>query len=86
MGKVVMRKCVVTHEVLSRDNLFRIVLTPEKEIKVDLFNKINGRGAYLKRDPEVIKKAQKTKALDKSFETKVPDEIYEELLNFLYAK
>ena len=86
MKKVVMRKCVVTKEVLPRDNLLKIVLTPEKEVKIDFAYRLNGHGAYLKKDPEVVKKAQKTKALDKALEAEVPDKIYEDMLVWLSAK
>ena len=50
-------------------------------VSVDLTGKKNGRGAYLKKDAEVIKKAQKTKVLDRVLEVTIPDEIYEEMLN-----
>ena len=48
-------------------------------VSVDLTGKKNGRGAYLKRDIEVVEMAQKTKQLEKFLEVNVPDEVYEEL-------
>ena len=78
--KIPMRTCVITKEKLEKKDLIRIVRTPEGKAIVDLTGKANGRGAYLKKDSEVIKKAQKTKVLNHILEIEIPDEIYEELL------
>ena len=51
--------------------------------KIDLKGKANGRGAYLKKDKEIILAAQKSKVLDKKLEVEVPQSIYEELLGYL---
>ena len=81
--KAILRTCVVTRESLEKKDLFRVVRTPEKTVIVDLKGTANGRGAYLKKDKEVILKAKKNKILDKQLEVSVPDSIYEELLNLL---
>jgi len=81
--KLVLRTCVCSKEVCEKKELFRIVRTPEHNVIVDLKGKANGRGAYLKKDKEVILKAQKTKILDKNLEVEVPASIYEELLGLL---
>ena len=81
--KAILRTCVVTRESLEKKDLFRVVRTPEKTVIIDLKGKANGRGAYLKKDKEVILKAKKNKILDKQLEISVPDSIYEELLNLL---
>jgi hypothetical protein len=57
--------------------------TPEGEVTVDTKGKANGRGAYLKKDKEVILKAQKSKVLDKMLEVSVPEEIYAMLLELI---
>ena len=62
---------------------FAFKITPEHNVIIDLKGKANGRGAYLKKDKEVILKAQKTKILDKKLEVEVPASIYEELLSYL---
>lgn len=79
--KVPMRTCVVTHEKYPKKELVRVVRTPEGNICIDETGKANGRGAYLKKDKEVIEKARKSKVLERHLETKVPEEIYDELLN-----
>ena len=77
--KIPMRMCAVTRERFEKKELIRLVRTPEQEIKIDLSGKLNGKGAYLKKDISIIEKAQKTKVLDRLLETSIPDEIYEEL-------
>lgn len=83
MKKIPMRMCALTREKLEKRELFRIVRTPEHEVKVDDTYKLNGRGVYLKKDKEVIEKARKESLLDKILEVKVNDEIYDELINKL---
>ena len=83
MKKIPMRTCVVSREKLPKMELIRIVRTKEGEIVIDLKGKQNGRGAYLKKDIEIIKKAQKGKILNKHLETEIPDSIFEELLDIV---
>ena len=77
--KIPMRSCVVTRERCEKKDLIRIVRTPEKEIKIDLVGKMNGRGAYIKKEVSVIDKAKKTNVLAKHLECEIPESIYEEL-------
>lgn len=83
MKKIPMRSCVITKEKLPKSELIRIVRTPEKEVLVDLTGKLNGKGAYLKKDINVINKAFKSKQLNKILDIEVPDKIYEELIAML---
>jgi len=78
-----MRSCIVTKEKLEKKELIRVVKNNKDEVFIDLTGKSNGRGAYLKKDKEVIKKCKQNKILDKHLETNIPDEIYEELENML---
>lgn len=81
--KIPMRSCVVTREKLEKKDLFRVVRTPEGSVIVDDTLKANGRGAYLKKDKEVINKAKQNKILEKHLEVEVTNEIYEELISKL---
>lgn len=81
--KLVLRTCVCSKEVCEKKDLFRIVRTPEHTVVVDLKGKVNGRGAYLKKDKDVILQAKKSKVLDKKLEVSVPLEIYDGLLGLL---
>lgn len=79
MKKIPLRTCVITKEKLPKQELIRVVRTPEGNVTVDVTGKQNGRGAYLKKDLEVFKKAQKNKVLNKILETEVTDEVFTEL-------
>lgn len=77
--KVPMRSCIVTREKFPKNELVRVVRTPDNNVVVDLTGKVNGRGAYLKKDVEVFKKAKQSKVLNRQLEVEVPDEVFEEL-------
>ena len=77
--KIPMRSCVVTREKCEKRDLIRIVRTPEGVVLIDLNGKMNGRGAYIKKDVTVVDKAKKSKVLERHLEVNVPDTIYDEL-------
>ena len=79
MKKIPMRSCVITKEKLPKKELIRVVRTPDGEVIIDVSGKANGRGAYLKKDIEVIKKAKNNKVLNRVLEVEVPDSIYKKL-------
>ena len=78
--KIPMRTCVVTREKYEKKDLLRVVRENNGNVFVDDTNKANGRGAYLKKDKEVILKAKDTKVLERHLEIKIPESIYDELL------
>ena len=73
------RTCIGCNEVKLKKELIRIVKNKEGEIFVDKTGKANGRGAYICDDIECLEKAIKTKRLERSFETQISNEIYDEL-------
>lgn len=81
--KIPMRSCVVTNERLPKNELLRVVRTPEGMVKADLTGKLNGRGAYIKKDEETLDKAIKTKVLSRHLECTISDEVYEEIRNII---
>ena len=81
--KIPLRSCVVTHEKFPKQELLRVVRTPENEIKVDITGKINGHGAYIKKDKEVVLKAKKNKILEKYLEVSIDDTVYEEMMKYV---
>lgn len=83
--KIPQRKCIACQERDSKKGLIRIVRNKEEQIFLDPSGKANGRGAYICKDAECLKKAIKTKALNKSFKIEVPNEVYENLLKELDA-
>ena len=79
MKKIPLRRCVVTKEQLPKVELLRIVKNKENEVFVDLTGKANGRGAYIKKDVNVLKTAKNKKILERSLETKISEEVYDEI-------
>ena len=63
--KIPLRTCVITKEQLPKKELIRVVRAKEGYVEVDETGKMNGRGAYIKKDLDVLEKAIKTKALEK---------------------
>lgn len=74
-----MRQCTGCQEMKNKRELIRVIRTPEDEITIDATGKKNGRGAYLCNSLVCLKKARKTKAIERSLKTTIPDEIYDQL-------
>ena len=77
--KIPMRSCVVTREKLPKQELLRIVRTTDDKVVADISGKLNGRGAYIKKDMEVLEQAIKSKILEKQLETTISNDVYEEI-------
>ncbi len=78
-----MRMCVGCREMKPKKELLRVVKSPAGLIAFDRVGKAPGRGAYVCPNPECLKKAQKSKALDRALETTVPAEVFDTLLQQL---
>nr|NKE38227.1 YlxR family protein [Spiroplasma platyhelix PALS-1] len=79
--KIPMRKCVVSHEILPKKELIRIIKNKDGKIFVDHSNKANGKGAYIQPKIALVNEAKKTKALEKALQTKISDEIYQAIIS-----
>lgn len=79
MRKVPMRKCVVTQERFPKQELLRVVRTPEDDVIVDVTGKKNGHGAYIQKSLETLEKARKNRALARALECEIPQEVYDKL-------
>lgn len=77
--KVPMRQCVGCGEMKSKKEMMRVLKTPEEQIILDVTGKKNGRGAYLCKSEECLKKARKNKGLERSFKMNIPAEVYDSL-------
>ena len=77
--KVPMRQCVGCGEMKSKKEIMRILKTAEGDIVLDVTGKKNGRGAYLCKTEECLKKARKTKGIERSFKMSIPAEVYDNL-------
>lgn len=74
--KIPQRQCVGCRTMYDKRDLLRVVKSPEGEITLDASGKKSGRGAYVCRSTECLKKAQKSKALDRALEVTIPEEVY----------
>ena len=74
--KIPMRQCTGCREMKPKRELIRVVKSPENEISLDFKGKAQGRGAYVCKNQECLKKSIKSKALERSLEIPIPDEIY----------
>ena len=77
--KIPMRMCSVTRERFPKQELLRVVKTPLETIEIDTTGKVNGHGAYIKKDLAVLEQAKKTKALSRALECEIPSEVYDKI-------
>lgn len=81
MKKVPLRKCAATGEMLPKKDMIRIVRPKEGEVSVDLTGKKSGRGTYVSKSEEAIEKARENRVIESQLKTKVPNEVYDDLLH-----
>lgn len=74
-----MRMCIGCREMMPKKELIRVVKSPEGSIDIDLKGKAPGRGAYLCRSQACMDKAAKSRLLEKAFEQKIEQEVYDKL-------
>ena len=79
MKKIPQRTCVGCKTQKNKNELIRIVINKEGNIFIDKTGRANGRGAYICNNPDCLEKAIKTKCIERSFETDIEEEIYNEL-------
>lgn len=88
--KIPMRKCTGCNEMKEKNQLVRIVKTPDTvdkdgniletgKILIDITGKKSGRGAYVCKSPECLAAAKKARRLERAFSCKIPEEIYNSL-------
>ena len=79
MKKVPLRMCLGCREMKPKRELVRVVKSPEGEISLDYYGKKPGRGAYVCRSEECLKRAVKSKALQRAFGAPIPQSVMDEL-------
>ena len=77
--KIPLRQCVGCHEMKSKKEMLRVLKTAEEEVILDITGKMNGRGAYLCKNAECLKKAMKHKGLERSLKMEIEKNVYEKL-------
>ena len=83
MEKIVLRTCAYLKELKDRQTMFRVVKTPNHEIKIDLTYHLSGGGVYLSKDKEIIASAKKRHCLEKSLKVTDCQNVYDELIKLL---
>ena len=73
--KIPQRQCVGCREMKDKKALIRVVRSPEGTISLDFKGKLPGRGAYVCPNPECLKKARKSRALERAFDMAIPAEV-----------
>ena len=77
--KIPMRQCVGCREMKEKRSLIRVVKSPEGEVSLDFKGKLPGRGAYVCPSGECLKRARKSRALERVFSAPLPPEVWEGL-------
>lgn len=77
--KIPERQCLGCNEHKPKAELLRVVRTPEGEVHLDFRGKMNGRGAYICHDPECLKKARKSRRIDRNLGCEIPEEVYDRM-------
>ena len=77
--KIPQRQCMGCRERKAKRDMIRVVRCTDGQVCLDFSGKLNGRGAYICPKDECLKKAQKTRSLERSLEVPIPEEVYERL-------
>ena len=83
--KIPMRQCLGCREHKPKKELIRVVRSPEGQVSLDFRGKAPGRGAYLCRDAACLKKAVKSRALERALSVPIPPEVFDRLLEEMEA-
>ena len=74
--KIPIRQCMGCREQKAKNELLRVVRAPDGTVSLDFRGKASGRGAYICRSADCLRRAVKSRALERSLETTIPEEVY----------
>ena len=74
-----MRMCVGCREMKEKKQLIRVVRSPEGEVSLDPGGKKSGRGAYVCRNADCLKRAIRQKQLERQLDVTLPAETVDAL-------
>lgn len=83
MKKVPLRRCLALNKSFPKNELFRVVKTPDGEVVLDMTEKLNGRGAYISMSKEAIEVAKKTNCLGKALEVEIPEKVFDKMMFYI---
>ena len=86
--KIPLRRCNGCNEMKPKKELVRVVKAPQKElvrvvrspegeVSLDLTGRKPGRGAYVCRSADCLKKAIKSHRFEREFNCEIPQEVYD---------
>ena len=77
---VPIRQCIGCRTQKPKKELIRVVRSPEGSVSLDFRGKAPGLGAYLCRDAACLRKAVKTRSLERSLSVPIPEDVISRLL------
>lgn len=77
--QIPVRQCIGCREMKPKNQMVRVIRTPENEICLDKTGKKNGRGAYLCPNEACYQKAVRSKGIARALKVEIPEEIYKAL-------
>ena len=83
--KIPQRQCMGCRERKPKREMLRVVRGTDGTVSLDFSGKVNGRGAYVCPDAKCLKKAQKSRALERCLETPVPQDVYDRMIREMEA-
>ena len=83
--KIPIRQCLGCREQKAKSELLRVVRAPDGSVSLDFRGKAPGRGAYLCRSADCLRRAVKSRALERALEVSIPEDVMERLQSELEA-
>ena len=77
--KIPMRQCMGCNEHKPKADLLRVVRSPEGTISLDTTGRASGRGAYLCRDVQCLRRARKSRRIENTLECTIPEEVWDRM-------
>ena len=77
--KIPMRQCMGCNEHKPKGDLLRVVRSPEGTISLDTTGRASGRGAYLCRDVQCLRRARKSRRIENTLECTIPEEVWDRM-------
>lgn len=75
--KIPMRQCLGCNEHKPKAEMLRVVRSPEGEISLDFRGKKSGRGAYVCHSVKCLRRARKSRRIDRVLECEIPESVYD---------
>ena len=81
--KIPERKCLGCNVSKPKGELARVVRAPDGSVSLDLTGKKSGRGAYVCKSAECLKKCRKRRCIERALEVEISESVYDALIEEL---